>query len=203
VNMGFSKRTVLAAVVTTIAVILVVTVGVGIGIVKLWPVARTWIQSGLGARASDAARGVVAEVGARLGDDRIAQLSRTGAGAAALGALAENQELAAVLKWTSAIPALGPLVQNGAYQKALEEAVRQNVPSIAQVRLEQVASPEARALLAEVQQVLARDTQAATAASTVNPDVINLLKSETFARLRQYSISSPFLSGSAPAKEAE
>ena len=201
--MRFSKRTVLAVVVATIAVVLVVAVGVGIGIVKLWPVARTWIQSGLGAQNIDAARRVVAEVGTRLGDERIVQLSRTGAGAAALAALAGNPELAEVLKWTAAIPALGPLVQNGAYQKALEEAVRQNVPNVAQIRLDQVASPEVRALLSDVQQVFAKNPQAAAAASTVNPNVINLLKSETFARLCQNPDFSRFLSGPAPAKESE
>jgi hypothetical protein len=201
--MRFSKRTVLAVVAATIAVVLVVAVGVGIGIFKLWPVARTWIQIGLGAQNIDAARRVVAAVGTGLGDERIVQLSLTGAGAAALAALAGNPELAEVLKWTSGLPALGPLVQNGAYQKALEEAVRQNVPNVAQIRLDLVASPEVRVLLSDVQQVFAKNPQAAAAASTVNPNVINLLKSETFARLRQNPDFSLFLSGPALAKESE
>ena len=201
--MHFTKRTVWAAIVTIIAVALIATVGVGVGIVKLSPVARTWIQSGIGARDLDAARRVVAEVGARLGDDRILQLSRTGAGAAALAALAGNSELAEVLKWTAAIPELGPLMQNGAYQKALEEAVRQNVPNIAQIRLDQVASPEVRALLADVQQVVARNPQAAAGAATVNANVIDLLKSETFARLSRNPDFSRFLSGAEPAQETE
>ena len=201
--MRFSKRTVWAAVVTTIVVGLVVTVGVGVGIVKLWPVARTWAQNVIGAGDIDAARRVVAQVGTRLGDDRIVQLSRTGEGIAGLAALAGNPELAEVLKWTAAIPALGPLVQNGGYQKALEEAVRQNVPNIAQIRLDQVASPEVRALLAEVQQVVAKNPQGAEAASTVNTNVLNLLKSEAFARLRQNPDFARFLSGTEPAKETE
>ena len=183
--MRFTKKAVWVAIVTTLVVGLIVTVGVAVGIVKIWPVARTWAQNALGASEIDAARRVIAQAGARLGDDRILQLSRAGEGMTELAELAGNPEMAEVLKWTAAIPALGPLVQNGGYQKALEEAVRQNVPNIAQIRLDQVASPEVRTLLAEVQQVVAKNPQGAEAASTVNANVLNLLKTEAFARLRQ------------------
>jgi hypothetical protein len=202
-NMRFSRRTVWTAVLTTIVVGLVVAVGVGVGIVRRWPVARTWAQGLIGAGDIESARRAVAQVGAQFRDDRILQLSRTGEGLAGLAALAGNPELAAVRKWTAATPALGPLVQNGSYQKALEEAVRQNVPNIARIRLDQVASPEARALLAEVQQVVARNPQGAEAASTVNTNVLNLLKSAAFGRLRQNPGFARFLSGTEPAKEAE
>jgi hypothetical protein len=196
--MRFAKKVVLAAIVTTLVVGLVVCVGVGVAIVKLWPVARTWTRNALGASDIGAAQRAVAQAG-----DRILQLGRTGEGTAALAAWAGNPELAQVLKWTAAIPALGPLVQNGGYQKALEEAVRQNVPNIAQIRLDQVASPEVRAVLAEVQQVVARNPQGAEAASTVNANVLTLLKSEAFARLRQNPGFSRFLSGPEPAKDTE
>jgi hypothetical protein len=90
---------------------------------------------------------VVAQVGARPGNDRIIQLSRTGDG----------------------------IGEGARYQKALEEAMRQNITDIAQIRLDQVASPDVRALLAEVQQVIANDPQGAEAASTVNPDFVRRL----------------------------
>jgi hypothetical protein len=201
--MRFTKKAVWVAIVTTLVVGLVVTVGVAVGIVKIWPVARTWAQNALGASNVDAARRVVPQVGVRLGDDRIVQLSRTGEGIAGLAGLAGNPELAQVLKWTAAVPALGPLLQNGNYQKALEEAVRQNVPNIAQIRLDQVASPEVRAQLAEVQQVVAKNPQAAAAASAVNANVLNLLKTEAYARLRQNPGFALLLSGAEPAKAAE
>jgi hypothetical protein len=197
--MHFTKKAVWVAIVAT----LVFTVGVAVGIAKFWPVARTWAQNALGASEIDAARRVVAQVGARLGDDRILQLSRAGEGMTGLAALVGNPEMAEVLKWTAAIPELGPLVQNGGYQKALEEAVRQNVPNIAQIRLDQVASPEVRTLLAEVQQVVAKNPQGAEAASTVNANLLNLLKSEAFARLRQNPGFSRFLSGAEPTLEPE
>ncbi len=201
--MHFTKKAVWVAIVTTLVVGLVVTVGVAVGIVKFWPVARAWAQNALGASNVDAARRVVAQVGVRLGDDRIVQLSRTGEGIAGLAGLAGNPELAQVLKWTAAVPALGPLLQNGNYQKALEEAVRQNVPNIAQIRLDQVASPEVRAQLAEVQQVVGKNPQAAAAASTVNANVLNLLKTEAYARLRQSPGFALFLSGAEPTMEPE
>ena len=170
---------------------------------RFWPVARTWTQNALGAGNFDAARKVAAQAGALLGNDRVAQLRSAGDGVAGLAALAGQPQMAEVLKWTAALPALGPMVLNGGYRKALEEAVRQGVPNIAQIRLDQVASPEVRALLAEVQQVFAKNPQIAQAASTVNADVLNLLKSEAFARLSQTPGFAALLSGSEPAKEAE
>jgi hypothetical protein len=174
--MRLTKKKALAALVATLVVGLAVILGVGFGIVKLWPVARTRTQT---------------------------QLSRTGGGMAGLAALTGNPELAEVLKWTAAMPALGPLVQNGGYRMALEEAVRQKVPNIAQIKLDQVASPEVRALLAEVQQTVARNPQGAEAASTVNANVLNLLKSEAFARLSQNPGFFRFLSGAKTANESE
>jgi hypothetical protein len=81
--------------------------------------------------------------------------------------------------------------------------VRQKVPNIAQIKLDQVASPEVRALLAEVQQTVARNPQGAEAASTVNANVLNLLKSEAFARLSQNPGFFRFLSGAKTANESE
>ena len=151
----------------------------------------------------ESARQVLGQAGALLGNDRMQQLSRAGEGVVELAALAGKPEMAEVLKWTAALPALGPLVQNGGYQKALEEAMRQNVPNITRIRLDQVASAEARALLAEVQQVLAKSPQGAEAASTVNVNVLNLLQSEAFARLRANPSFARFLSGAEPAAATE
>lgn len=201
--MNLSRKAILAVIATTFVVGLVVIVGAGIGIVKLWPVAWTWTQSALGGGDLAAVRRVVAQVGEQIGDDRIVQLSRTGESIAAFAAVAGKPGVTEILKLTAAIPALGPLLQNGAYQKALEEAVRQNVGSVAQIKIDQVTSPEVRALLLEVQQVVARNPQAAEAASVVNADVLNLLKSEAFAKLTTSPDFSRWLSASEPAKEAE
>ena len=201
--MRFTKKTVCVAIATTLIVGLVMLFGVGIGIVKLWPAARVWTQSALRTSNVESARRVLDQAGALLGNDRLRQLSRTGEGVAGLVELAGKAELAEVVKWTAALPALGPLVQNGGYQKALEEAMRQNVPNITQMKLDQVSSAESRALLADVQQVLAKGPQVAEAASTVNVNVLNLLKSEAFARLRQNPGFARLLSGAEPAKETE
>lgn len=201
--MRFSKSAVWAAIAATLVVGLVVIVGVGVGIVKLWPVTGAWTQNALGSTDIAAARRLVAQVGTQLGDDRIVQLSRAGEGIPGLAALAENPGMAEILKLTAAIPALGPFVQNGAYQKALEEAVRQNVATIAQIKLDQVASPEIRTLLSEVQQVVEKNPQAAGAASTLNANVLNLLKSEAFARLSLNPGFSKLLSAPEAAKETE
>lgn len=201
--MKVTKKTVLVVIAATVVTGLVVTAGVGVVIVKLWPVARTWTQNALSSGDVAAARRMVAQVGTQLGDDRIVQLSRVGEGAVDLAALAGIPGAAEILKLTSAIPALGPLIQNGAYQKALEEVVRQNVPSIAQIRRDRVVAPEVRAVLLEVQQVVAKNPRAAEAASTVNSNVLTFLKSEAFTRLSQNPNFSRLLTAPQPAKEAE
>ncbi len=201
--MRFTKKTVWTAIATSLVLGLVVVLGVGVGIVKFWPAARTWTQNALGSNDLATARRVVAQVGTQLGDDRIVQLSRAGEHIVGLAALAGRPGMAEVLKLTAAMPALGPLVQNGAYRQALEEALRQNVANIAQIKLDQVASPEVRAQLSEVQRVVAGKPHGVEAATAVNEDVLALLKSEAFARLRQSPGFSRLLSGAAPANEAE
>lgn len=202
-NVRFTNKAVWAAIATFLVVGLAIALGVGIGIVKLWLAAREWAQIALGAGDFAAAPRVVAQAAAVLGDDRIARLSRTGKGMLLLSAAAANPELAEVQKWTAAMPALGPLLQNGSYQKALEEAVRQNASNIAQIRLDQVASPEVRAVRAQVLQVVAKSPQGAEAASTVSANVLNMLRSEAFAPHCQNPEFSRFLSGAAPARETE
>jgi hypothetical protein len=201
IRMQFTKRTIKAAIVATLGIGVVLTLGVAIGMVKLWPLARTSIENAVGGANTETARRVIAQVGAWLGDERISQLSRTEAGSAVLDAFAANPELTQVLKWTTTTPALGPLVQNGGYQKALEEAVRQNVSDLTQIRLDAVASPEVRAMVAHVQQVVAQHPDGAEAVSTVNTNILNLLKSESFARLRENPAFARLLSE--PAKERE
>jgi hypothetical protein len=117
--MRFAKKAVRTAIVTTFVVSLVVTRALGRDCQALacgsdLGTERNWT------RRYRRAATVVAH-------DRLVRLSGPGEGMAGFAALAGNPELAAVLKWTAAIPALGPLVQNGGYQKALEETVRQNV----------------------------------------------------------------------------
>ena len=51
--------------------------------------------------------------------------------------------------------------------------------------------------------MVAKNPQAAEAASTVNANVLDLLKSEAFARLRQNPDFSRLLSGPEAAKETE
>ena len=98
----------------------------------------------------ESARRVFDQAGALLGNDRLRQLSRAGEGVEGLVALAGKAKLGEAVKWTAALPALGSLVQNGGYQKAVEEAMRQNVLNITQIKLDQVSSAQARALLADV-----------------------------------------------------
>ncbi len=171
-TMGFWRRIACAAIVTGMAAKLIPTVGV----VELWPVAKAWTQNVVGGRDIDAARRVAAKIRAGLGKYHVSQLNRNGVAPALSAALTGNPQLAEWLKCTAAIPSFGPSMRNGSYQKALNEAARQNVPNLAQIRFNQVAAPVMRALLVDVQRSIADHPQVAEAV----PD---------FAR---------FLSGAAP-----
>ncbi len=88
-----------------------------------------------------------------------------------------------LLKLTEAAPGLAALVQDGAYRKALEEAVRQNGSQIAAVKLDQVASPEVQDAVTRVQGVLNGVSPDGSMAGTVDPAVLELLGTEAFARI--------------------
>jgi len=164
---------------------------------------RTWTAKVLETSSAFTASRALADLGNQLGDDRLSKLSRTSEAASALAALAGRTELMQLLKWTTAVPGLASFVQSGAYQQAIEEAMRQNVPNIPGISLDQVASPDTRALLADVKQVMAANPEAAEAASAVNVNLLNLLKGDAFGRLRQTPEFSRIVSGLDPARTTE
>lgn len=172
-----NRKVVLIAILGSLVLGVCLAAAVAAGVARLWPLARAWTVSALGGR--DAPLSLQATQLA----DRLLQLRRGGLDGAALAALAGQPGLGQLLKLIENMPALAPLVQDGAYRTALQEAARQNVRQIAEVKLEQVASPEVRDAVTRIQQALESAPPGAQAAGTVDQAVLDLLKTEAFIRL--------------------
>jgi hypothetical protein len=162
--------------------------GLVAGGVTFWP-AGTTVRSGLQQLAS------------RVGSGPLKKLILLGVNPATLAPIAAKPELATLLDTVAAVPEIGALIRDGTYQAALREAIRQNVQSISEIRLDQVASPEARNVVAKVQAVLSKLPQGGAEAGSVNPRVLDLLQTPAFARLMQDRRFSEYLGR--PAAESE
>ena len=100
-----------------------------------------------------------------------------------LSALVGNPGFERLLNSVAAVPNLGPLVQNGAYLKVLQEAARQNVQNLADLKTDTIDSPDIRAATAQVQQALRLAPGGGGAAGTVDPAVLEVLGSDVFQQL--------------------
>jgi hypothetical protein len=143
------------------------------------------------------------QLASRVGSGPLSKLILLGVNPATLAAIAAKPELATLLNTVAAVPELGAFVRDGTYQAALSEAIRQNVRSISEIRLEQVASLEARNLIARVQDVLSKQPQSVADAGSVNPRVLDLLQTTAFARLMQDRRFSEYLGRSAAEREID
>ncbi len=175
--MRLKRRVLLIAALTSLVLGVCLTAALVAGVARLWPVVRSWTESALGGRDAPLSSRV-AQLTARL-----QELRRSGLDGAALAALAGEPGLQQLLKMTETVPALAPLLQDGAYQKAVQEALRQNVPQIAAVNLAQVVSPEVRDAVTRVQQALKAAPVGGQEAGTANQAVLHLLGTEAFAQL--------------------
>lgn len=109
------------AILKVLVVIAFLLAVIAVGAVKLWPVARNWTEAPVSGK------------------------SRTGPDREVLSAMTGNAGFEQILKSVAVVPELRPLVQNGSYLKVLEEAVRQNVQNLVDLKAAKIASTEVRA----------------------------------------------------------
>jgi hypothetical protein len=161
-----------------LAASLIVTISVGA--VKLWPNVRNWAEAALrGGPESLAPQ--VREFAGRLGNPQIARLTEAGLDPAAIASLLRNTGFERLLSSVAAAPELAPLIRNGTYLKALQEAARQNVPNLADLKTDTIVSPEVRGAAEQIQSILRRTSVDTLGA--VDPVVVDLLGTETFQQL--------------------
>ena len=178
------RRMLLVAVLTALVVVGCLVAAVSIAAVKFWPTVRSWTEAIINGKDT-AVTSQVRQLAARLGDQRVLDLGRSGLDSAALSVLVGNEGFERLLKSVAAIPALEPLVQNGAYLQALQEAARQNVRNLTDLNPDKIASPEIRTATAEVQEALRRAPDVGAAVGIVDPRMVEVLRSDVFQQLAQ------------------
>jgi hypothetical protein len=154
---------------------------VAVGAVRVWPGLRSWTESFLDSKGtvlnSEARR-----LADRMGNPRLTELSRTGLDPALISRLIADSGFERLLNSARALPELLPMVKNGSYLMALQEATRQNVPNVCDVLLDRVGAPDVKSAVDRVQQVLAA-FPVGRAVGNVEPALLRFLESAAFQEL--------------------
>ena len=181
------RRVLRIAVITALVLAGCLAVTVTVGAVKLWPAVRSWTESLLAGKGA-VLNSQLRDLAGRLGEGR-------GLDGAVVSELAGNSAFSRLLNSVAAAPELRPLVQNGAYLAVLQEAARQNVSNLADLKLERTTSPDLHRAVTQVQQVLKKAPGGGGAAGTVDPAVLELLGSNAFQQLSRSGIFERLFAG--------
>jgi hypothetical protein len=154
---------------------------VAVGAVRVWPTLRNWTESLLTGNET-ALNARMRRSADRMGNPRLTDLSRAGLDPAILSKLIADSGFERLLNSAATLPELMPVLKNGEYLKALQEAARQNVPNVCDVKLDRVGASDVRIAVARVQKILSA-IPAARGAGNVEPAVVRFLESATFQEL--------------------
>jgi hypothetical protein len=154
---------------------------ISVGALKQWPTVRGWAGALLAGKDIPLAE-QVRQLGSRLDDPRLSKLSQLGLDSAAVSALLGNSRFEPLLRSVAAVPELGPLIKDGTYLKVLQEAGRQNVPNLLDLKAAEIVSADVRSGAERIQQLL-RSVPGAEAIGAVEPAVVGLLSSNAFNQL--------------------
>jgi hypothetical protein len=156
---------------------------VSVGAVKLWPAARGWAEALLAGKQIPLAE-QVRQLASRLDVPNLSRLSQVGLDRATISALLSNSRFEPLLSSVSAAPELGPLIKDGTYLRVLQEARRQNVRNLLDLKTAEIVSADVRTAAEKIQRVL-RSVPGAQAIGAVDPTVVQLLNSDAFGQLCQ------------------
>jgi hypothetical protein len=174
---------------------------VAAGAVRVWPTLRNWTESLLTGNET-VLNAQVRRLADRMGNPCLTDLSRAGLDPAIFSRLIADSGFKRLLNSAATLPQLMPAVKNGEYLKALQEATRQNVPNVCDVKLDGVGASDVRIAVARVQKVLSA-VPAARAAGNVEPAVMRFLESAAFQELSRNGMLDRLFgsSGRAPAAD--
>jgi hypothetical protein len=160
---------------------------VSVGAVKLWPAVRSWTEALISGKET-ALTSQARQLANRVADPHSLELRRIGLDSAVLSALVGNSGFERLLNSVVAAPNLGSLVRNGTYFKVLQEAARQKVLKLADLKADQIAEPDVRAATVQVQEALRQAPGGGGIAGTVDPAVLELLGSNTFQQISRSGV---------------
>lgn len=196
------RRILLIAIAATLVLGVCILATVMVGALKLWVTVQSWTGSLLSGKET-ALTSQVQQLTGRLGSQRILELSRGALESAGLSSLAGNSGFERLLSSVAAVPNLGPLVRNGVYLKVLQEAARQNVGNLADLKTDTIVSPDIREAATQVQQALRSAPGGGGAAGTVDPAVLEVMGSEVFQQLSRSGLLERLFGGARPAAPAD
>jgi hypothetical protein len=182
--MRISRKTVLIAASLVVLAGITVVIGGVVAVVKFVPVAKTWTTIALSSRDVSIGEALIQLVG-RLNSAELKALMERGVDPATLAAAANKKEFATLLSAVANYPALGAVIRDGTYREAMAEAVRQKAPTISQIQLDRVPTPQAREAVQKVQGLLLEIGPAASKVAAVDAPVLALLQTPEFATLLQ------------------
>ncbi len=186
------RRVLRIAIFTALVLVGCLVATVSVGALKLWPTLRGWTEALLSGKEA-VLTSQVRQLAGRLGDPDLLELNRSDG--AMLSALAGNSGFERLLNSVAAIPNLGPLVQNGDYLKVLQEAARQNVRNLADLKTDKIVSSDIRAAAAQVQEALRLAPGGGGDAGTLDPAVVQVLESDVFQQLSRSGVFERVLGG--------
>ena len=178
-------------VITAVVLVGCLAVTLSVGAVKLWPTVRGWTEVLISGKNPQLAAELKQWTGGLVGP-RLLELSKSGLSSAVVSALSGNAGFERLLNSVAAAPSLAPLVQSGDYLKALQEAARQNVPNLADLKIDRIVAPDVRAAAEQVQQALRAAPGGGGVAGIVDPAVLQVLGSEAFQQLSRSGLLEQF-----------
>ena len=175
------RRLLRIAILTALVLVGCLIATISVGAIKLWPTVRGWAEAVLTGKEISLGQ-QVRQLASRLDDPRLARLSQLGLDSATISALLGNSRFEPLLKSVAAAPELGPLIKNGTYLKVLQEAARQNVQNLVDLKTTEIVSADVRSAAERIQQLL-RSAPGAEAIGVVDPTIVGLLGSDAFQQL--------------------
>ena len=175
------RRLLRIAILTGLVLVGCLVATISVGAIKVWPTVRGWAEAVLTGQEISLTQ-QVRQLASRLDDPRLSMLGQAGLNGAAVSALLNNSSFEPLLRAVRAAPELGPLIQDGTYLRVLQEAGRQRVQSLLDLKATEIVSADVRAAAERIQQFL-RSEPGAKGIGAVDPSVLGLLGSDAFQQL--------------------
>jgi hypothetical protein len=115
---------------------------ISVGAIKRWPTVRGWADPPLTGKEIPLAQ-QVRQLATRLNDPRFARLNQIGLNSATISALLGNSRFEPLLRSFLLLRNSGP-IKDGMYLKVLQEARRQNVQNLLNLKTAEIVSADVR-----------------------------------------------------------
>jgi len=169
-SLSFPLRLLRIAILTALILAGCLIATVAVGAIKLWPTIRSWTESLLSGKDTAVTAHLPNSAGL-LSEPRVLQQSPKRFGPHRDIHPISNSGFERLLNSVTAVPSLGPMVQNGTYHNVLLQAARQRVENLEDPKIDEIGSPHVRHLPRRFKGALQRTPGGGGVAGTVDPAV--------------------------------